>query len=456
MAEIILDYSEIQDSSRAAKKVADQCEDFANDLEKKVTKKLGDLKRGASGNTTSATSYMNAKIKELNKKATSFTNFSKDLDNFLNDDVGAKKTDKKAADEIKSYSKIFLKNNDMSVGPITDFFMMISNTFYNSTEFGQWLKKMNNAWDNFWADKARDIKYWYHCKGGKQALQAGAAIVLTVVAVAACVIAVGAAVAAIGALCSAIAAGAVTAGVIWGAVSATAGAIAAVIGVADAVTNTYFSFKAAMEDDPAWAKRYGDMDSASDALEKVRYKDGFMNNLTSGASKVVKGVEVTCNFINIADMASKGYKFIKNFKNTSALWKNKNKIKFFKEVDGKKTLNKSSIKYTWMNIKKDYGAFKDAFTKNVFEDYAKANYKWVKYADIELKDGNVLNKIFKDKNVYDIMETIEGTTTGFQSDIEEDGVVKAAWDRVKDKTTIIKYFSDIKDTFNDACELCMA
>lgn len=437
MAEIVLDYSEIKDSSRAAQKVADQCEDYANDLKRKVTKKLGDLKRGSSGNTSAATSYMNAKISELNKKATAFSRFSDDLDNFLNDSAGAKETDKKAAKEIKSYSKIFLKNNGMNVGPITDFFMMLSNTFYNSTEFGQWLKKMNNAWDDFWADAAKDLKYWYQCNGGKQILQAVAAVVLTVVAVAACVVAVGAAVAAIGALGAAIAAGAVTGGIIWGAVSATAAAIGAVIGVADALTNTYFSFKAAVEDDPAWAKRYGDMDSASDALEKVRFESGFMNKLSSGAAKVVKGVEIVCNIINIVDLANKGLKFAKNFKNTSAVWKNKGKIKFFKVVDGKKTLNKTAVKYTWMNIKKDYGAFKDAFSKNIFEDYAKSNYKIVD---------------FFDNDAFETMEKVEEWTTGIQSDIEKDGIVKTTVEKIKGETTIINYGSDVVDTTKDTCE----
>lgn len=450
MAEIILDYSEIANSSRAAKKTAEQCTDYAEDLDRKVTKKLGDLTKGSSGNTSSAAGYMNAKIAELNKKATVFTKFSDDLDDFLNDADGAKETDKKAAKEIKSYSKIFLDNHDMSVGPVTDFFMMLSNTVINSTELGQWMKKLNTMWEDLKSDIAREIKYWYQCQGGKQVVRTVAAIALTVVAVVACVVAVGAAVAAIGALIAAIGAGAVTLGVAWGAVAATAGAIAAVIGVADAVTNTVFSFKAAAADDPAWAKRYGDMDSASDALEKVRFSSGFMNKITSRAAKAVKGVEVVCNIINIADMATKGVKFFKNFKNTSAVWKNKGKVKFFKVVDGKNTLNKTAVKYTWMNIKRDYGAFKEAFKKNVFEDYAKEHYKWVKVLD----EAKV--KVFKhDIKIFEAIEKTEEWTTGLQGDIEEDGVVKTAWDKVKDETTIIDYGSTIWDTMKDSYELCM-
>lgn len=450
MAEIILDYSEIANSSRAAKKTAEQCTDYAEDLDRKVTKKLGDLTKGSSGNTSSAAGYMNAKIAELNKKATVFTKFSDDLDDFLNDANGAKETDKNAAKEIKSYSKIFLDNHDMSVGPVTDFFMMLSNTVMNRTELGQWMKKLNTMWEDFKSDIARDIKYWYQCQGGKQVVRKFAAIALTVVAVVACVVAVGAAVAAIGALIAAIGAGAVTLGVAWGAVAATAGAIAAVIGVADAVTNTVFSFKAAAADDPAWAKRYGDMDSASDALEKVRFSSGFMNKFTSGAAKMVSGVEVVCNIINIADMATKGVKFFKNFKSTSAVWKNKGKVKFFKVVDGKNTLNKTAVKYTWMNIKRDYGAFKEAFTKNKFEDFAKANYKWAKVLD----EAEV--KVFKhDINIFEAIEKTEEWTTGLQSDIEEDGVVKTVWEKIKGKTTIIDYISNTKDTMKDAYELCM-
>lgn len=441
MAEIVLDYSEIKDSSRAAQKVADQCEDYADDLKRKVTKKLGDLKRGGSGNTNSATSYMNAKINELNKKATAFSNFSDDLDNFLNDSAGAKETDKKAAKEIKSYSKIFLDNHGMSVGPITDFFMMLSNTFYNSTEFGQWLKKMNNAWDDFWADAGRDLKYWYQCQGGKHKIRAWASIALTVVAVAALIVAGGAFVTAMAALFSAISASAVTLGVAWSALAATAGVVSAVIGVFDAVVNNVYSFRAASEDDPAWAKRYDDINSYSDALKKVRFKDGFMNKLTSDWSKLIKGVEIVCNVINIVDMASKGIKFFKNFKDTSAVWKNKGKVKFFKEVNGKKTFNKTAVKYTWMNIKRDYGAFKDAFTKNIFEDYAKANYKIVEFAD-----GKIIKAI----------KGTEKWTTGLQSDIEKDGVAKTARDRAIDETTIIKYGSDIWDACKDTRELCMA
>lgn len=441
MAEIVLDYSEIKDSSRAAQKVADQCEDFASDLKRKVTKKLGDLKRGSSGNTSAATSYMNAKINELNKKATAFSNFSDDLDNFLNDSAGAKETDKKAAKEIKSYSKIFLKNNDMYVGPITDFFMMLSNTFYNSTEFGQWLKKMNNAWDDFWADAARDIEYWYKCQGGKHVVGVIVAVALAAVAVVAIFSAWPAFVMAASAFVTAASSGGLMAAIFSTAgytlLTTTAGLVSAVVGIGNGLTDVFYSCKAAAADDPAWAKRYSDIDDMATGLKKHRFESGFLNNLSMKASFAISVVERVCEAIDLFNTAKQGVEFFKlNKNNLTSSWKEMN---FREVVDGKKKFTKDSFKSGLEAVKSNYKSvlkpLGEAATKNSIKDAILDGNEKLKKAD---KVADITGKIFKGVKDY-----------------QDGGFGKMAWGRAKDETKYVKYTFDVIECFDKSRKLVM-
>lgn len=53
--------------------------------------------------------------------------------------------------------------------------------------------------------------------------------------------------------------------------------------------------------DPAWAKIYGDQDTAQDVLRQTNLGDGTLNRLSYGAATTIDVVQIVCDIVAIYD-----------------------------------------------------------------------------------------------------------------------------------------------------------
>ena len=92
MGTITIDYSEINSAAKKAKSVSGYYEDFADELENKVTKKLNSLPGyDSKGNVANARTIVSAKVKNLRSKKTHFSSLAVNLE--------------KLADKIEEHEK---------------------------------------------------------------------------------------------------------------------------------------------------------------------------------------------------------------------------------------------------------------------------------------------------------------------------------------------------------------
>ena len=81
MGKITIDYSEINSAAKKARSVSGYFEDFEEELEKKVSKKLSGLPGSDSkGNIGNAKSVVSSKIKELREKKKYYSDLASSLE----------------------------------------------------------------------------------------------------------------------------------------------------------------------------------------------------------------------------------------------------------------------------------------------------------------------------------------------------------------------------------------
>lgn len=327
-------YSNFSKAAKDAAKVASECKEYANELEKKVSKKISSLKLGDSGNTSQASYFISQKKQSLNNLATKYENFSRKIEQTSE---YAENTDKKVASYIKTEGKTFRKNHGMSSGFFDGFVEVLTrfaNGVLDSTALGRWIKKGLVYIGDAIHKLKESFKYWYFCEGGKYWVKVGLAVVGLALAVVALVVAWPVAVAAL--------AGALT----WTTVVAVASVIMAVIGVADAVVSLVESSFAvhAFKSDPGWAERYGSITSLSDFLHKTNFKSKFWNKFSEAGAFFIDVTTVACAIITVVDSIKNVATFFKNGYRKNANWK--------RHFDTKTTkYGKFSFERTWKSIK---------------------------------------------------------------------------------------------------------
>ncbi len=300
MSDFSLDYGEIQSAYRSASEAASLSRSYSGDLKYKVSDKLNSLEGGGTGYTSNAGYFSNRKIQQLEDRAARYDRYAHKLDTFLNGAHGARNVDALVAARLKAESKSFRRSNNMSVNPVTDFFVWMTTTVINKSDFAKWLKDVFTDVGNWIVKAIDDLKYWYKCDGGKYIINSIVSIVLTAVAAAVIVfVAWPALLAASG---------------VWATIVAAAGFVTALITLADRVVACIHDRKAidANGEDPAWAKRYDGINSTSDFFTKVRSGNRFIDRLTYKIANMVNAVSSICAVINISDFAKTGFKLMKN------------------------------------------------------------------------------------------------------------------------------------------------
>lgn len=302
MAALIIDYDALANISGYASNLAKKADEYSENLRRRVQRKFDALTGGGTNHTASAKYYVNAKINQLNAKKNSYSRLSSKITTFINN---AKRIDQQVASAISRNQEKFLsKNEHLRIegwkADILNWLVDLKNSCPLFDMIGNAIREIGDSISGL----LDNIKYWYKCEGGKEILAFVAAIGGVVIAVALFVASFP----------------------ISGFVAACA-MIGAAIGVLNALTNLATSFQAmaaAKNDDPAWAKIYGEQDTFSDWLRQTDFKNPYLNRLSYGLATVVDGVQLFCDVVNIGNMIGQfksKFSFLQNYfdKNTGLL-----------------------------------------------------------------------------------------------------------------------------------------
>jgi hypothetical protein len=403
-----IDYSDLEKAGKQAEKAADDLEDYAKALDKKVSTKISGISGGSTTYVSNALYFVNNKISALNSKADKLDQFAGSLDTLCEH---VKAADEKIDKQIDQDYKTVKKDQDIKVNCVTEFFSWLGTSVLNSTAFGRWINTIVNKIGDFAGDIWGEIRYWYNCEGGKYWVDIAVSVLAIIGAIA--VICIGGA------------------GFI-----AICGIIGAYLTIANGLNNIGTSIYALTQfgDDPAWANRYGKMDKASQTLRNT-----INNKYTNALADVLDFTEAFTDIVGVVDLGKTVIKGNKHMTALKKLFGDKDKglgSKFLRKVtagkedvyivtfegfcDGMKSLttNKGFRDSLWKNFKKDLRKdFKSfAFWKNYksieFDDIPEAIFDAVKGNN---KDWKEIKSITKNnfKQVYkDIKEFIKPQLDG--------------------------------------------
>lgn len=358
MAELKLEYGGILEAAKQANKVANECVDYAERITSKINNKLNGLERGATAETALAARYASKKSQELNKKAEKYEAYGTKLKNFVEDDCGAQKVDENVAKTLSDSYKGYIDEHNIKVNPLVEAFVTLSVWGGNATGFGKVLKQLydfKKGVDHVIKEK---LEYWYRCKGGKNVIKIGAAILGAVAAVAAVVVAWPVMVAAI------------SAGAVWASIVAVASVVGGVIAAVNSVVNVIAETHALgkqVTNNPAEALMSSNIDSLSDASRGIVFESKIMNKLSMKFASAWDNVEFVCNVIAFADLAKNGISFVKGLKNKGGFKKN--------FLDKFKKDGKWDKKNTWKNLTEFANDATENQTLKKFDDAIKLDFK---------------------------------------------------------------------------------
>lgn len=258
MSKITIDYSEINSAAKKARSVSGYYEDFEEELEKKVSKKLSGLPGyDSKGHISNAKSYASSKVKELREKKKYFsdlaTNIEKLADNVEIHEKNVVSGVKKIATEtleLKNQSK-WQAFCQWAYGT---FCVDMVNWNPITRGIGNGIKK-GLDWVQ---EKGTKIVDWFKHGEGKYML----GIVLDALAVA------GAIAATVIAIELAVATGG--AALVVAAVFSTIGTVMTMVDVAFSAVNKFKAIEVERETgDPGRARYYGNIDGVSDTIDKT-------------------------------------------------------------------------------------------------------------------------------------------------------------------------------------------
>lgn len=299
MSTLVINYNALDAVARNASDLAKSAENYINSLSNKVLNKFDGISGGQSGYTSSAKYYVNAKIRALREKQTSYSNFSTQVTKFAET---AKRVDQQVAAMIANNQENFLqKHENLRISEWKAKLLNWLVDLKNSSHLFELIGDALNWSGTELSGLLSNIRYWYKCEGGKE-------IVNFVLAIGGAILAVALFIAALPA-----------SGFI-----AICGAIGAAIAAVNAITNVFTSFSAMRADDPAWAKIYGDRDKLSDVLRGHNFGNGVLNRFSYGFASLIDGVELFCDAVNVFDTLRKiksKFSFVQNYfdKNTGLL-----------------------------------------------------------------------------------------------------------------------------------------
>lgn len=368
----VFDYSKMEKAADHAQKSADKLNDYRDELDRKITKKLRSYSGKWTAKVSSAATMIRNKQQALENKANGFITYSISIRGLINQ---CKSTDVAVKGKISSLTKDFTSRHGIKISNLEYRMMLNSVSRSNSSLPARWLNDKADQFDSWLGRKGRDFVYWYKYEGGKyaiwenvKALLKAAVAVLSVVAAAAAFMAAP-----------------LTGG---STLILAAGIFAGFMTLFDAGTDAYYNCKAASaaaRGDPVLAKRLDDVDDYTDALRRES-DSRFLHDYTHFLDITETAATVVTLVSSIKSIATKGYKWITDgtFEVKDFKWKS----------DFKFSDLKTGIAQKFNDLKtgiSDFGrALKAGDTATLRSTFAEIKDSWKMYAKQpfkEAKDG---------------------------------------------------------------------
>lgn len=270
MSKITIDYSEINSAAKKARNVSGYYEDFEEELEKKVSKKLSGLPGyDSKGHIGNAKSYASSKIKELREKKNYFSTLATNIEKLANNVEGHEKSVVSGVKKIATEA-LELKNQSkwqaFCQWAYGAFCVDLMNWNPITRGIGNGIKK-GLDWVQ---EKGTKIVDWFKHGEGKYYL----GIALDVLAV------VGAVAGTIGAIVLAVGTGGAAAPLVVAAVASTIGTVMTAVDSGFSIYNKIKALKIESNTgDPGQARYYGNISGVNDTIKKSDMGGETANNV---------------------------------------------------------------------------------------------------------------------------------------------------------------------------------
>lgn len=280
MAAISIDFWSLNAMSRDANRLAQQAEDYANSLTRKVANQISSVAGGGSGSLSDACYYIQAKVQKLREKKERYASYAKKVTALYEK---AQRVDRQVKQEIaQSYKNFVEVHPNLKVSWWKSVMINFMVDFKNANPLYQMIgngvslimDKMSSTFDN--------IRYWWKCEGGKE-------LAKFVVSIVECGVAIVLLVAAFGPI-SGILSFIVT-------VAAVVSATIALVNAAFKVYTHYKSWKSAEKGDNAWSRIYGEQETASDCIRAHNFGSKSLNRFMDGFAFGLDFTKTVCDAI---------------------------------------------------------------------------------------------------------------------------------------------------------------
>lgn len=465
MAELVLNYSEIEEAGKAAEETARGCENYIDQIERCVTTKIGSVRLGESAYTSQANFYAKQKISELEQKRDRYRTYANTLDQFVNDPSGAREVDKSVANAVNQSYTAYIESHNIKVNPVVAGLTAISVWLGNE---GTWVIRATGIgsmlaasyeFAEFFRGIGEDLQYWYRCEGGKHIVKGVALAVLAVGAVVTAVLAFPA----LAAAWMTIMAG-FSIGALLNLTVAAAAFLSAVMGAANSIFDMAYEFRAGMGNGQDVERTMDSrIDGVSDWMRNKMTGVEAWDKVSTSVAEAWDTTELVCGLISLVDMAKNGVTSLGEGSLRAKLGSAKEKLLTWKEnglrtlktdvwgkaKEGLHQLRTGEQNGGWSEIKNAGGNFIDWVGDTVGSvNDATENEKLKGYGEQwvdNLSEGG-LKSLFKnlnDLNESDKWKLLQGTAKYTNSFLDE-RVVGVAKETVKE--------FDIVDTAWDVAE----
>ncbi len=308
MAELALNYSEIEEAGKAAEETARGCENYMDQIERCVTTKIGSVRLGESAYTSQANFYAKQKISELEQKRDKYRTYANTLDQFVNDPSGAREVDKSVANAVNQSYTAYIESHNIKVNPVVAGLTAISVWLGNE---GTWVIRATGIGSMLAASYefaelfrgiGEDLQYWYRCDGGKHIVKGVALAVLAVGAVVTAVLAFPALAGALAAITTAFSVGA-----LLNLTVAAAAFLSGVMGAISTIIDMGYEFRAGMGNGQDVERTMDSrIDGVSDWMRNKMTGWEAWDKVSMSVAEAWDTTELVCGLISLVDMAKNG------------------------------------------------------------------------------------------------------------------------------------------------------
>lgn len=484
MAELALNYSEIEEAGKAAEETARGCENYMDQIERCVTTKIGSVRLGESAYTSQANFYAKQKISELEQKRDKYRTYANTLEQFVNDPSGAREVDKSVANAVNQSYTAYIESHNIKVNPVVAGLTAISVWLGNegawvirATGIGSMLA-VSYEFAELFRGIGEDLQYWYRCEGGKHIVKGVALAVLAVGAVVTAVLALPAFLAAGGALLTALTAGAgLTAllGAAFSFLTATAALVSGAMGAASTIVDAVHELGAGMGGRQDVERTMDSrIDGVSDWMRNKMTGVEAWDKVSTSVAEAWDTTELVCGLISFVDMAKNGVTSLGEGSLRAKLGSAKEKLLTWKE-NGLRTL-KTDV---WGKAKEGLHQFRTGGQTGGWSEIKDAGKNFSRWVDhtVDSVNNATENKTLKGygeqwvdnlpegglkslfKNLDDLNDSgkwklLQGTAKYANSFLDE-GVVGVAKETVKEfdiVDTALDVAEDVKDLWERKAE----